>query len=209
MFWPVSLASPLHDSFVFFPCLSDSLLFHPSHPLPPSPHLSSSRSSLPASQGPQTPAHPPRQQSSCDTPWREAISGRECILFSSHTTETADYNYFDSPPPVRVAGNSSCLKLLSCSGWMVGECVTFQWYIYSKLMNDKWSLKRPITFSQDGNGKDDILKASSIICSFPWSPIWKILIWFLDQISPSGCLQSVQCHVVCVVYFCIIVTSCS
>lgn len=120
------VCSPLHDSFVFFPCLSDSLLSLPFHPsLPPSLHLSFSCSS-----SPQTPGQPPHQQSSCDTPTKEAMSGRSasrnCTLFSSHTTETADYNYFDSPPPVCVVRNSSCMKLLSCSQWTVGEWMTFQ-----------------------------------------------------------------------------------
>lgn len=64
------------------------------------------------------------------------IASRVCILFSSHTTETADYNYFDTPPLLCVAANSSYMKLLSCSQWMVGEWTVFKWYIYSELMND-------------------------------------------------------------------------
>lgn len=148
----VPIASPLHDSFVFFPCLSNS-------PLPPITSPSSFTpltfpSLAPPSRSPQThkPTLPTNNQAVTHHVagyiWRTAP--RDCILFSSHTTETADYNYFDSPPLVCVAGNSSCMKLLTCSQWMVGEWMTFQWYIYSELMNDKWLIRTEANHFQIG-----------------------------------------------------------
>lgn len=132
--FPLHLPSMTH--LFSFPCLSDSLLplfFHPSHPPSFFPFLSPCLllrllPCFPRSTNP-LPTSPPQGQSSCDTPWRRlywADHIQSLHIVSSHTTETADYNYSDSPPLVCGAGNSSCMELLGCSQWMVGEWMTFQ-----------------------------------------------------------------------------------